>query len=481
MPVRISVCYVISVCSVISLLFISMSQSIQPKPLLLLFTLFCLTGFNTGYTARTQTSRPHIILLSIDGLKPDYVLDADKHGLTLPNLRRFVKEGAFATSVKGVTPTVTYPSHTTLITGVSPSMHGILNNSPFDPFSKNASGWYWYAEDIKAPTLWDVARQAGLVTANVDWPVSVGAQVTYNIPQFWRAEVTEDHKLLRALSTKGLLEEAEKDCGTYPAGYQYALPDDVKRAKFIAWMIEKKRPQLMTAYFSSLDEAQHHTAPYSQITFETLEGLDALVGQVRAAAERAFKGNFVLAIVSDHGHITADKEVHFNAALQQAGLIELDAQQKLKTWRAYAWSGGGSVGVMLNDPADNTVRQQVREVLKRLALNPTNGIEKIVEGAELKTLGGFPAAAFVIGLKPGFKVGGALTGTVARTGKTGGTHGYLPDYREIAASFFLAGANIPPGHNLEQVDMRDVAPTLAVLLSLPLPTADGHNLLPTKP
>lgn len=446
---------------------------------LLCFGLLCFISWPSLQQA--QTPKPSIILLSIDGLKPDYVLDADKHHLKIPHLRRFVKEGAYATGVKGVAPTVTYPSHTTLITGVAPSVHGILNNSPFDPFSKNASGWYWYAEDIKVPTLWDVARQAGLVTANVDWPVSVGAEVTFNIPQFWRAEVSEDHKLLRALATKGLLDEAEKDCGIYPAGYQYALPDDVKRAKFIAWIIEKKRPQFMTAYFSSLDEAQHHTAPYSKTTFETLAGLDALVGQVRAAAERAFNGNFVLAIVSDHGHITADKEVHFNAALQQAGLIELDAQQKLKTWRAYAWSGGASVGVLLNDTADTAARQQVREVLKRLALDPANGIDRIAEGAELKTLGGFPAAAFVVGLKPGFKTGGALTGPVTRLGKAGGTHGYLPDQRAIDASFLLTGTGIPAGRNLERIDMRDIAPTLAALLGLRLPKAEGRNLLNTQP
>ena len=89
-------------------------------------------------------------------------------------------------------------------------------------------------------------------------------------------------------------------------------------------MIEKKRPDFLTAYFSSLDEEQHHTAPYSASTFETLEGLDALVGQVRAAAERAYGRRFVLAVVSDHGHITARQDVNLNAALQQAGLIDLD-------------------------------------------------------------------------------------------------------------------------------------------------------------
>ena len=57
-----------------------------------------------------------LVLVSIDGLRPDYVLDADKHGLRIPNLRRFLTEGSFATGVKGVIPTVTYPSHTTIVT-----------------------------------------------------------------------------------------------------------------------------------------------------------------------------------------------------------------------------------------------------------------------------------------------------------------------------------------------------------------------------
>src|ERR1041384_6174459 len=123
----------------------------------------------------SQARRPvgiPVVLISIDGLKPDYVLEADKHHLKIPNLRRIVAEGAHASGVTGVLPTVTYPSHTTMVTGVSPARHGIIANSPFDPFSKNLGGWYWYAEAIKVPTLWDVCAKAGLTTSSVDWPVT---------------------------------------------------------------------------------------------------------------------------------------------------------------------------------------------------------------------------------------------------------------------------------------------------------------------
>lgn len=425
--------------------------------------------------------RVPVVMISIDGLKPDYVLEADKHGLKIPHLRRLVKEGAFATGVVGVAPTVTYPSHTTLLTGVSPAKHGIITNSPFDPFSKNQGGWYWYAEDIKVPTLWDAAGKAGLTTANIDWPVSVGAEVRHNLVQYWRASTPDDHKLSRALSTKGLLDEAEKDCGPYPTGYAYHLPDDARRAKFIAWMIEKKKPQFLTGYFSALDEEQHNTAPYSRVTFETLEGLDALVGEVRAAAERAFKDRFVLAVVSDHGHITADKELHLNAALAEAGLIELDEQKKVKSWRAFAWNSGGSAGIMLKDANDEDARNRIRELLKRLAADQANGIALVAEGADARALNGFSGAAFVAGLKPGFKTGGGLTGAVMRAGKAGGTHGYLPGHRDMEASFFIAGAGIAAGRDLGRIDMRDIAPTLAGVMGVSLPAAEGRDLLRNSP
>ncbi|HEY7699230.1 MAG TPA: ectonucleotide pyrophosphatase/phosphodiesterase, partial [Vicinamibacteria bacterium] len=191
-----------------------------------------------------------VVLLSIDGLKPDYVLEADAHGLNLPNLRLLVKDGAHASAVTGVFPTVTYPSHATMLTGVAPARHGIYSNHPFDPLSRNQDGWYWYVEDLKAKTLWEAAEDAGLRTASVDWPVSVGASVSFNIAQYWRAGNAEDVKAIRALSTKGLLQEAEASLGVYPDGNDYSIAADGRRTEFIEYVLERKNPAFLTAYFS---------------------------------------------------------------------------------------------------------------------------------------------------------------------------------------------------------------------------------------
>ena len=83
-----------------------------------------------------------MLLISIDGLRPGDLTEAEQRGLKIPNLRRFLVEGSYAQGVIGVLPTVTYPSHTTLLTGASPARHGIVGNNTFDPAQINAGGWY---------------------------------------------------------------------------------------------------------------------------------------------------------------------------------------------------------------------------------------------------------------------------------------------------------------------------------------------------
>jgi predicted AlkP superfamily phosphohydrolase/phosphomutase len=427
-------------------------------------------------TLFAQTNPRSVVLISIDGLKPDYILEADKHQLKVPNLRRMLAEGAHAKAVTGVLPTVTYPSHTTMVTGVSPSKHGILYNSPFDPFGKNQSGWMWYAEDIKALTLWEAVNQAGGVTSSVDWPVTVAAPVKYNIAQIWRATTEDDHKLLRALSTPGLLDEGEKVVGRYPAGYLYTVETDHRRAAFNAWLIETKKPRFHTAYFSVLDEVQHAHGPYTKEAYETIEAVDAMIGKVWQAATKANK-NAVVCVVSDHGFARYDKALHINAALRAAGLIELDATGKLKSWRALTW---GSGAVMLHDPKDEEARAKTREVLERLAANPAHGIAKIISTAEARQMGGFPDAAFVVFVKPGFTIGGSFDGEILRSTKSAGTHGLWRDWPEMDSSFFITGASVPTGKVFERMDMRDIAPTLAGLLGVRLPKAEGKDLFKAK-
>jgi len=419
-----------------------------------------------------------VLLISVDGMRPDYVTRAEQYGLKVPNLRRMMREGVYAEGVNGVVPTITYPSHTTIITGVWPVKHGIWANTTFDPEQKNLRGWYWYTEDIKVPTLWHAADAAGLVTASVSWPVSVGAPVTYLIPEIWRAGTADDRKLLRALSTSGLLNDLEAEIGSYGGGegVQY----DRLRAKFAIRIIKQHKPNFITVHLVAVDHEQHLHGPFSREGYAALEALDGMVGELRDAA-LSVDPEAIVCVVSDHGFARVDHVLNLAAAFVSAGLIQ-PAPAKACTvcgverWDAMPWTTGGSAAIVLKDPQNTAVVNKTRELLQRLATDPENGINRIVEHEELLKLGGFPTASFLVDLKPGFSMGFSFSGPVRRDIPPAGTHGYLPEHSEMRASFFIAGAGIAHGRNLGVIDMRQIAPTLAEILGLSLPSADGKAL-----
>jgi predicted AlkP superfamily pyrophosphatase or phosphodiesterase len=444
----------------------------------LLVAVSALIGESAGAgsaAAQQPVQTPLLLMISIDGLRPDYVTAADAHGARIPNLRRFLQDGAFAQGVVGVIPTVTYPSHTTLITGVSPATHGIFANTTFDPLRENRQGWYWYSEDIRVATLWDAASRAGLSTASVQWPVSVGARVTWNIPEFWRAGTPDDAKLLRAVSTPGLLAELEPELGPYPRAL--TVESDEQRARYAARILEKKRPNLMTLHLIALDHVQHVTGPFTADTMAVLERIDTVVGTLRATAEAVAPGGAHVAIVSDHGFGKTTMELNLYAELRRAGLITVSAG-KVTDWKAMPWTAGGAVAVVLKDPADAATLATVRALLDRLAADPAHGIDRVLDAAALRARGGFPTAAFVVGLKPDWHAGSSLTGSLVGKAAMAGMHGHLPDLPDLHAAFFVVGPGVPAGRALGVIDMRDIATTLARRLNLSLPAAEGRELWP---
>jgi len=167
-----------------------------------------------------------VLMISIDGLKPEYITQADAHGMKLPYMRTFLDKGTYADGVVCIWPTITYPSHTTLITGVWPAEHGILNNQVFDPEQKFRGAWNWDAAQIRVPTLWQVAHRAGLRTASIGWPVSAGAiDVDYLIPEYWRSanpgdSANPDDQLLMAALARPdtLIQQLKPAAGPYMNG-----------------------------------------------------------------------------------------------------------------------------------------------------------------------------------------------------------------------------------------------------------------------
>jgi predicted AlkP superfamily pyrophosphatase or phosphodiesterase len=428
-------------------------------------------------------------MISIDGLKPEYITQADAHGMKIPYLRTLLDKGTYADGVVGIWPTVTYPSHTTLITGVWPAEHGIYNNLEFDPLQQYSSAWNWYATQIRVPTLWSVAHKAGLRTASVGWPVSVGAtDVDYLIPEFWLNGKTsgstnpEDQLVMAALARPDtLIQQLQPAAGPYMNGNDTSIGGDEVKTRYTLEILRRYKPAFMTLHLSSLDESQHEHGPFSPEACADLEALDGMVARL---AKQLFAHNpgAVLVIVSDHGFMNVSNFVNLTIPFIQAGLIEGSVNPATKSaavisWKAEPWMAGGMAAIMLHDPNDHATEQQVGSMLNKLAADPASGIAEILDRDAIRKRGGFPDAAFLVVLKPGYYTGNAFSGSLV-TPIPGhrGSHGFSPEDPEMHSSFFAVGGGIAQHRDLGVVDMRQIAPTVAGILHVRMATAKATPL-----
>jgi predicted AlkP superfamily pyrophosphatase or phosphodiesterase len=428
-----------------------------------------------------------LLLISIDGLRPDYISRASEHGLKIPALRALYERGVRAEGVRGVLPTATYPSHTSVITGVNPPVHGIISNHPFGVEVEGLDVWYYYSEDLKVPTLWDAAAAAGRTVGNVSWPVSVGAPaINYNVPEFALTRTDEDLKLTRGAATPGLMRELAVRAGDYITDNKKAVARDWARAKYALEIIRLKKPGLLTVHFAATDHFQHRLGPFHPTVNAALEEIDRMVGQLAAAMREADPAAAVC-IGSDHGFSPVERLCYLDAAFVKAGLITLKSPGKsvaeagIAKWVAQTWSAGGSAGVVLKDPQDSAAYAKVKAFLTELAANPDNGIARILEADEIRAMGGTTFAQFWVDMRPGSQIHPSLEANppapaIAMAVSMRGAHGYTPDHPEMNSTFVLAGAGIREGLDLPVIDMRSIAPTLAQVMGIDFSTAEAPAL-----
>lgn len=422
---------------------------------------------STASLAAQQASP--LVLISVDGMKPEYVTQADQHNLKIPVLRAFLTQGSYAQGVVGVLPTVTYPSHTTMVTGVWPAQHGVVDNTIFDPLGEHPNTWYWDFSDIKVPTLYTAADAAGIKTANVGWPVTVNAPIDYNIAEGTQSEHT-DKPAGSPYHPADILDQI----GIHPST---RIDQDVTKTAEAVAILQKFHPGLLLVHLTDLDHQEHEHSPFSPEANAALEIIDGQIGQIEQAA-LAVDPHTTIVIVSDHGFLRVDHRTNLNILLAQAGLIELGSPKQgakkpsVVSWQAEAWAAGGSNAIILQHPDDPALVAKVRTVLEQAKADPKNGIETILTHDQIVARGGFPTATFLVDYKDGYDPGGALSGTVVEDVPSTGMHGYLPSRPAMRSAFFIKGDGIAKGRNLGVIDMRQIAPTLAGLLKIQLPAAN---------
>lgn len=416
-------------------------------------------------TAHAAPRRP-VVVISIDGLRGHTLSSLPQRHLQTPNLTEFVNSGAVASGLVGVFPTVTYPSHTTLVTGVSPDRHGILGNTMFDPEHKTNGAWYWYAQQIQRPTLWDLAHTAHLTTAAVSWPVTVGATIDNNFPEYRQYDNEDLLPLYRALCTPGLAADFEHSYGPLTVTSE----NDETRGNMAVFLLKNRHPDLLLVHLIDMDHQQHVHGPDSPEAFTALEHIDAVIGRIRAAAP----AGTVFVVVSDHGFLPVTQALQPTAVLTSLGLSATTGHPE--TWRVAAFANGSSFGLILHDPKDTAAKELATKTFQQLQRDGAWGIDTVLSGDALKQAGGYGNSFLAVGLKSGYMLGGANSGPWLTPSGTKGMHGFLPGNPMLEAAFVAFGPGIGK-RQLGQHRLVDVAPTVSALMDVPAKDMEGSNLL----
>ena len=116
---------------------------------------------------------------------------------TLPNFQRFFEQAALCSHVNSVCPSLTYPAHTSIVTGRMPKNHGIVNNTKIQPNRKDPD-WLYHRKRIRSTTLYDEAKKKGMTTAGLLWPVAAGSRMDYYVPEIMVTRKWQNQILMNA-------------------------------------------------------------------------------------------------------------------------------------------------------------------------------------------------------------------------------------------------------------------------------------------
>src|SRR5262245_9758628 len=265
----------------------------------------------------------HVVLISLDGFAAFHMQNAD---LKLPNIRTLADQGAWADQgSETVFPSVTHPSHTTLITGVFPSKHGVLGNEmPMKGSDRMVPGNSMLrSQVILSKTIFDTAKQMGLSTEAFMWPETVeDASIDYNVVT--RADAATG---LRALVKNSFIEELTKD-GVPISMYDafrgeggLGLVSDSITTLAACHTIRKHRPNLIAIHLVNTDHEQHDHGYNHALAQASLSKADYNVGQiVRAMKDAGIWEQSVIIVGADHGFTSVFDEINLRPYFAEAGL-----------------------------------------------------------------------------------------------------------------------------------------------------------------
>lgn len=420
----------------------------------------------------------HVIVISEDAL----VYEDTRTLRELPVFGSIWHRVARVKRMRSIYPSVTYPCHTSMMTGCYPDRHGIVNNE-LSRLGESASPWHWFYDAVKAPSIFDAAKEKGLKTAAVFWPVTGNCpSIDYLIDEYWPQIPQENMRdcFLHSGSSPEVVEKCVDPHLWMQVNRTHPHCDAFITACACS-IIREFKPHLLMIHPANVDAYRHETGLFSPKVTHGLHEIDDWLGWIlKATRDAGIEDDTDFFIVSDHGQIPIDRVMHPNVELARRGLITLDNSGRMTDYVAIVKSAGASAQVYVKREADI---ERVGQLLEEMRAEGLYGFSRVYTAQEAweeeRLSGGF---AFVLETDGYTSFGNDYTGALCRPHDISdyrfgrATHGHQPD-KGPQPTFIAFGPDIRPGALLERRPIVDEPATFARVLGVDMGEIDGRPMV----
>ena len=397
-----------------------------------------------------------VVLVSLDAFFYADTERLDPRGF----LAGMMRDGAFCRRVETIFPALTYPIHVTMVTGCEPDKTGVGQNQPPQPgVPKSERVWYWERKHIRVPTLFDAVKDAGGNSCSILWPVACrNPAAKWVFPEVH--PLRGENPALKALryGSPAYILMGEKRFGRLRRGIAEPFLSDYAAA-LAADTIRRHRPDFTALHLIDLDEARHHHGTFSDEAAAAVARNDRRLEDLyRAIRETPGMGDALLIAVSDHGQEDIERTVNLTRLMQCYGLDK----------KLFVQSNGMSACFFPGPEYDGNIDPAAVLPPDRLE---EMGISRLYTRAELDAMHAVAGPLFAAEAEKGVVFSDALD----EEKREAATHGFGPGREADLCLFAVYGKGVKRGAEIPAMNMRDVGPTIAGLMGLEMPQADGTD------
>lgn len=399
-----------------------------------------------------------------------------------PSFNTILSEGSLVKHIEPVYPSLTYPCHCSIITGVTVDKHQVLHNEKVEVENKSAP-WYNQRSDMKVDTIFDIAKKHGINAGAISWPVMGKADIDYNMPMIVPISYSGDNpkQFYEDNASQVMLNDYFDKYAHRLVGKDRSL-DLFTMDVALNMLRDNVQPDMFFIKMCDLDTVKHIHGVYAdEVDTQLKQHDDELTQIINLLKNNGTYENTNIVILGDHGQSDIKRNLNMNVLLKENCFIRVDDNGELIDYDAYCHSASLSAWITLKNPADDSMRQKVYDFLLKCKNDESLNIGHLFTKLEAKQLFGLEADIidFVIEGKETMSFGTTLEGhdlfkkyLPKEYHNSKASHGHMPS-KDETTTLFGSGPNIKKGSIIERRSMVDIAPTLSAIMNFSMDNVDG--------